>query len=164
MFCVPTCVRQSVLQHLCYRCCWALKRSAAFISWSLKSFLLRRLLRLGYWPLYLHSCYSNYLCPASFPHHISSYSWKNMRQHLLLCWARKDGAVMAGRVIPLRHVCCIDKGCSALFFLLLLAAAIFACPVSSTSASRGTIKGFSDNTHGGIFALKHSYDQMALCH
>lgn len=77
------------------------------------------------------------------------------RQHLLLCSARKDGAVIGARVIPLRHVRSIDKGCSPLeFFVLVLRAFQHSIRRPYQRHHVASMKGPSDGTCGGMLALE----------
>lgn len=62
-------VRQSLLQNCRSGAAPHWGEVCSFISSSLSCSPLRKLLHLGYWPLYLHICNSNYLYLDSFACH-----------------------------------------------------------------------------------------------
>lgn len=66
---MPPYVRQSLLQNYVSGAAPHGREVSSFISLSLNCILLRKLLHLGYWPLYLPICNSNYLYLASFACH-----------------------------------------------------------------------------------------------
>lgn len=66
---MPPYVRQSLLQNYVSGDAPHWREVSSFISLSLNCILLRKLLHLGYWPLYLPICNSNYLYVVSFACH-----------------------------------------------------------------------------------------------
>lgn len=91
-------VSQSLLQNYVSGAALHWREVSSFISLSLNSIQLRKLLHLGYWPLYLPICNSNYLYLASFAcHTLFKTQQYALAPAVVLC--QEESALVADRLI-----------------------------------------------------------------